>query len=131
MSPVERLIRTGYKGKRGSRRGKKGQRLPITAHIRRGEELVTLIAARWEVEEPAQWRLKHVQWVLKHGLADRAPATRYCYWCTARLIMATLGRFEDWKPRLGGPWQTPKGQVPDPGRHPGGRPPNLPRYRRR
>lgn len=110
-------------------RAQPGTRRAIRAHIRRAVALAVMIRERWPaIEYPEQWRAKHVRWALEHGLSDRSrsPGTRYNYYRCARVVAAQLGKWQDWQPHLRGPWQRPDGQLPDPERHAGGRPPKLP-----
>lgn len=106
-------------------RAQPGSDSAVEGHIRRGEQLASIIQARFpSVQRPQQWRAKHVRWALSEGLADRAPGTRYHFWRTARVIGAALSRWEGWQRHLNGPWTHPTG-APGPGRHAGGRPPKL------
>lgn len=84
-------------------------------HCARLETIADLIEARWHIRNPYHWRLKHLRWVLDHGLDGRSIATKTDYFYTITKIAQTRGRLDAWKPRLRGPW------VPRP-RNPGGRP---------
>ena len=113
--PMQRILARAQPGSRGG----------VAQHIARGETLRQLIAARWGIDRMEQWQAKHLRWAIERGLADRAPATQYSYWRTARVVAAALGRWPSWEPHLRGPWTSPTGTPtrPDPGR--GGRPPKL------
>ncbi|WP_022949779.1 hypothetical protein [Methylohalobius crimeensis] len=99
MSHIRRLLERAQPGSRGG----------VERHIRRGEQLRTLIESRYGVTHPRQWRAKHLRWALEHGLADLAPGTRYHYWRTARACAAALGEWPDWEPHLRGSWTRPDG----------------------
>ena len=115
MSAIRRVLHRAQPGSRGG----------VEAHIRRAERLAALIADRWQIQRPEQWRAKHLRWALEHGpgIADAAPATRYHYYWAGRAVAAALGRWPDWEPHLRGPWQTPDGRVSS--RDQGGRPARL------
>ncbi len=103
MSAVRRLLERAQPGSAGG----------IEQHIRRGERLVALIAERWGIERPEQWRAKHVRWALERGLAELSPASRYHYYRSARVMAAALGRWPAWQVSLRGPWTRPSGsQAP-------------------
>lgn len=108
---IEILLRRAQPGKTGG----------VLAHIRRGRRIATLIETRWGVREPYQWRAKHLQWVLKAGVAHLSSASRYDYWRTCRVIAAALGHWPDWEPHLRGCWTRPGTPGLNPGA-PGGRP---------
>ena len=115
MSAIHRLLERAQPGSHGG----------VAQHIRRGEILRQRIAERWHLGRPEQWRLKHVRWVLEHGLPDVGPATRYHYYRTVRVIAAVLGHWPDWEPHLRGSWTTPTGTGPRASAERGGRPPKL------
>ena len=112
MSAIRRLIDRAQPGPRSS----------VAEHVRRGERLQAMIAKRWGIESPHQWRCKHARWVLEVGLSDRAPATRYHHYRTLRVLAAAMGRWPAWEPHLRGPWMRPDGRT---GAHGTGRPAHL------
>jgi hypothetical protein len=105
------------------RRSLPGSGRAVRDHIRRGDQIVQVIEARWGVDHPHQWKMKHVRWYLDVGTAELATSTRYDHWRTVRALLASMGRLRDWEPRLRGPWCHRSGQA---GRGAGGRPPKLP-----
>lgn len=109
-------------------RAQPGKTSGVQAHIRRGRRIATLIETRWGIQEPYQWRAKHLQWVLKVSFSDLAQSSQYDYWRTACVLAAALGHWPDWEPHLRGPWTRPKPPGPCPGA-PGGRPRKLARPR--
>ena len=116
MNPMRRILGRAQPGSRGG----------LAQHIARGEALRRLIEERFRVSRPEGWQAKHMRWALERALADLAPATRYSYWRTARVVAAALGRWPDWEPHLRGPWTTPEpASTPRPARGAGGRPPKL------
>lgn len=108
------------------RRAQPGATSGIQAHIKRATRMQTLIAERFGVSEPHQFKAKHLRWVLEHRTAALAPSSRYDYWRTARALAAILGHWPDWEPHLRGPWISPQ-RGRRPAGHPGGRPPKLAR----
>lgn len=120
MSAIRRLLARSQPGSAGG----------IEQHIRRGERLAAVIAARWGIQRPEQWRAKHLRWAVERGLAELSSASRYHYYRTARVLAATLGRWPAWEAALRGPWTHPSGILPptavDRGAR-GGRPPKLAR----
>lgn len=112
--PMQRILARAQPGSRGG----------VAQHIARGETLRQLIAARWGIDRMEQWQAKHLRWAIERGLADRAPATQYSYWRTARVVAAALGRWPSWEPHLRGPWNSPTG-TPGTAKARGGRPPKL------
>lgn len=110
------------------RRAQPGKSSGVQSHIRRGRRIATLIENRWGIREPYQWKAKHLQWLLKAGVAELSPASQYDYYRTACVLAAALGRWPDWEPHLRGPWMRPKAPGPNPG-GPGGRPRKLARPR--
>lgn len=116
------------------RRAQPGSRRSVQQHIRRAQRLHDLIAERFDVREPYQYRAKHLRYALEQGTTGLAPATRYDYWRTARVIAAALGKWPDWEPYLRGSWTAPRVDVEDTEtararRAMGGRPPKLARFR--
>lgn len=104
-----------------------GSHQAVWGHIRRSERLAALIMSRWPaITQPQQWQVKHVRWALEHGLADRAPATRYHYYRTARVLATAMNRWADWAAYLNGPWCHLDGRSDSKPRGPGGRPPKRP-----
>jgi hypothetical protein len=115
MSEMRRLLERAQPGSRGG----------VSRHIERGEVMRELIAGQYPgIVRPEQWRAKHLRWVLEGGLSDRALATQYDYWRSARVIAAALGRWGDWEPHLRGPWCRPDGSGETPAGA-GGRPAKL------
>lgn len=106
------------------RRSLPGARRSVDAHVRRGQRSALLIFRRWQVG-PYQWQCKHIRWVLDHGLADLAPASRYDHWRSLEKAIAALGRRDDWLPQLRGTWLRPSGLDSGP-RQATGRQLNLP-----
>ncbi|MEA3638414.1 MAG: hypothetical protein VBE63_00550 [Lamprobacter sp.] len=118
MSAIRRLLERAQPGSAGG----------IAQHIRRGERLASLIHARWQIQRPEQWRVKHLHWVLERGLTELSPASRYHYYRTARVLAATLGHWPDWEVALRGAWTHPAGLRKPKTRDAaarGGRPPKL------
>lgn len=117
------------------RRAQPGSHRSVEQHIRRAQRLHDLIAERFGIREPYQYRAKHLRYALERGTAGLAPATRYDYWRTARVIAATLGKWSDWEPYLRGPWTMPRihaesARQGDGRSSVGGRPPKLARASR-
>lgn len=105
------------------RRALPGSSRAVRDHIRRGEQIAAAIEARWGVDHPHRWQMKHVRWYLDAGTVNLSAATRYDHWRTIRALIAVMGRLDDWGPRLRGPWFYKSGQK---GRGVAGRPPKLP-----
>ncbi|GHB15762.1 hypothetical protein [Modicisalibacter luteus] len=103
------------------KRAQPGKNSGVRTHIRRGERVAVLVEKRFGIREPYQWRAKHLQWVLKAGVAHLSAASRYDYWRTCRVLAAALGHWPDWEPHLRGSWTRPGPPGPNPGA-PGGRP---------
>lgn len=101
-----------------------GSKVTRRGHRRRLQQVRELILHRFGIHEHWKWKLKHLRWVLEHGLANRSPLTRYDYWLSVRLYAASRQKLKDWEPQLRGPWQNRSGENRAPGA--GGRPPNLP-----
>jgi len=112
MSEIRRILDRAQPGARSS----------VREHIKRGERIQALIAERWGIENPRQWKAKHLRWALEVGLADHSARTRYHYWRTARALAAAMGRWPAWEPYLRGPWVRPSGEI---GPLETGRPPRL------
>ena len=93
-----------------------GSKSSISGHIERGERIAHVIQLRFSISEPRQWQAKHLRWVLERWASEKSEATRYDYWRTARALSAALGKWQDWRPHLDGPWCR-KGS--------GGRPPKI------
>ncbi|WP_295402223.1 hypothetical protein [uncultured Thiocystis sp.] len=116
------------------RRAQPGTKSGVQGHLKRAIRMQTLIAERFGIREPYQFKAKHLRWVLEHGTAELAPSSRYDYWRTARALAAILGHWPDWEPHLRGSWISPRPDLPrdtqptTPSR--GGRPPKLARVRR-
>lgn len=106
------------------RRVAKGAASTVKAHERRGGEIFHLILRRFRVRCHKQWKVKHLRWVLEHGLANKAPATRYDYWRTVEIYVAGRGLLDNWGKHLVGTWQRKDGRLPD-GNPRGGRPRRL------
>ncbi|HLD67513.1 MAG TPA: hypothetical protein VJA19_15890 [Pseudomonas sp.] len=58
------------------------------------------IQKNFDLNTPWNWQLKHVRWLLERHLQDQAPATRYYYQLTVRLILRRLGKERDWQGQL-------------------------------
>lgn len=116
------------------RRAQPGAISGVRGHIKRATRMQALIAERFGIHEPYQFKAKHLRWILEHPTAALAPSSRYDYWRTARALAAILGHWSDWEPHLRGPWVSPQADVsrntqPTPSSR-GGRPPKLARIRR-
>ncbi|WP_430691766.1 hypothetical protein [Pseudomonas fluorescens] len=59
-------------------------------HIRQAKAIRAEIAGRWQRETPWGWQRKHLDWFLKHFLAEHNDATRYYYLLTVRLLARRL-----------------------------------------
>lgn len=59
-------------------------------HLRQAKVIQAAIEERWQRETPWVWKRKHLDWFLKHCLAQRSANTRYYYLLTARLITQRL-----------------------------------------
>lgn len=101
-----------------------GSKVTRQGHSRRLQQIREMILRRFGIHKHQQWKLKHLRWVLEHGLAQRSPATRYDYWLSVRLYAASRQRLKDWEHQLHGPWQNRSGENRCPAV--GGRIPNLP-----
>ena len=115
MSAIQRLLARAQPGSSGG----------VAQHIRRGERLAELIAERWGVTRPEQWRPKYLRWALERGIGGLSPASQYHYYRTVRVIAAALGHWPDWAPHLRGPWITPGCGVTTLALTKGGRPSKL------
>lgn len=106
------------------RRAQPGSSTAVKSHIARARQISAAIETRWGTghAHPHHWRLKHVRWYLQEECRDLAAATRYDHWRTLRALLAALGRWQAWAPRLKGPWCYRTGR---PGSGPGGRPAKL------
>lgn len=86
--------------------------LPGSAAVVRTEcDRATWIAGdiwrRWRVG-PWQWKQKHVRWYLECRAANYSNWTRYRYWLTIQRLLQRMGKLENWRSGLVGPWLTPK-----------------------
>ena len=61
-----------------------------------------VIQNNFDLNNPWNWQLKHVRWFLERHLQGQAPATRYYYQLTVRLIVRRLGKERDWYGHLRG-----------------------------
>lgn len=116
------------------RRAQPGSHRSVQQHIRRAQRLHDLIAERFGVHEPYQYRAKHLRYALELGTAGLAPSSRYDYYRTARALAAIVGHWPDWEPHLRGPWTSPHGRAPRKTgalKSIGGRPPKLANHIRR
>lgn len=106
------------------RRAQPGTPSAVKGHIARARQISAAIGSQWGAgnAHPYRWRLKHVRWYLQEGCRDLSPATQYDHWRTVRVVVAALGKWRDWEPRLRGPWCHRTGK---PGDGPGGRPPKM------
>lgn len=106
MSSVEKLLI----------KAQPGCKVTIREHIERGERILQAIQARFpEVKNVHGLRAKHARWVLHVWCTSQghSPTTRYHYFRTIRAIAAALGRWDDWKPYVNGPWvRTGQGRQP-------------------
>jgi len=59
-------------------------------HLRQAKLIQAEISERWRLETPWAWQKKHVNWFVKHRLAERCATTRYYYLLTVRLIALRL-----------------------------------------
>ena len=110
MSDVEKLLIKAHPG----------CKVTIKEHIKRGKRIISAIQARFpEVKNVYGLKAKHARWLLKEWCLAQghSETTRYHYFRTIRAIAAALGKWEDWKPYVNGPWVR-QGQ---------GRPPKLAR----
>ena len=106
MSDIEKLLIKAQPGRMAT----------IREHIERGERIMKAIQARFpEVKNVYGLKAKHARWLLQAWCRDDSDTTRYHYFRTIRVIAAALGKWENWKPYVNGPWVKP-GQ---------GRPPKL------
>ena len=112
QQPRDLLVRTLP----GSRRG------TIRAHVARAERIGAAIFQKFHVG-PYQAQIKHLRWYLETQTKHLTTSTRYRHWLTVRAIASALGKLNDWKKRLQGPWIRPEGK---PGRLQPGRPAKLP-----
>ena len=87
----------------GSRRG------TVAAHLARTERVADAIWRRWQVG-PYRWQLKHLRWYLVTQTDALSDSTRYRHWLTVRALVDSLGRGDEWLPRLHGPWLRPTGE---------------------
>lgn len=106
------------------KRAQPGKNSGVRAHIKRGQRIASKIEERWKINEPYQWKAKHLQWFLKAETAALSPATRYDYYRTVCVLAAAMGHWPAWEPYLRGSWTRPKQLGPRPGA-PGGRPRKL------
>lgn len=102
------------------RRAQPGTARALKRHINRGERIRALIETRWGRNHPNGWKAKHVRWYLETQTEGLANSTRYEHWLTVEVILAAIGRLEDWEPLLKGTWCHKTGRA---GKGPGGRPP--------
>ena len=63
-------------------------------HLHQAKSIQTVIAERWQLDNPRAWQRKHLAWFLVHHLSQRAESTRYYYLLTLQLIAKRLGK--DW-----------------------------------
>lgn len=91
------------------RRALPGTRKTVDLHIRRVQRMATQIWKRFPGVGPYQWQVKHLRWVLEHGLCDLSNPSRYDYWRSLHKAVVALGRADDWAPLLRGPWLRPNG----------------------
>ena len=84
------------------------------------QRIAAAIFRRWHVG-PYAWRLKHVQWFLRHGCAELSGHSRYQLWLVLRCMLGEERR-RHWMHGLQGPWLRPTGQGGPLGR---GRRPRL------
>lgn len=61
-------------------------------HLHQAKVIQTSISGRWKLHIPWTWQRKHLGWFLNHRLSNRAEATRYYYFLTAKLIAQRLGK---------------------------------------
>ena len=106
------------------RRAQPGSTSAVKAHIKRAEQISDELALRWGAQHrhPHHWKLKHIRWYLQVGCSELSAATQYDHWRTVRVVLAAIGRWPTWEPRLRGPWCHRTGR---PGDGAGGRPVKL------
>lgn len=105
------------------RRSLPGARRSVDVHVRRVRRMAILIWMRFQIGV-YRWQVKNVRWVLEHGLSHLSPASRYDHWRSVEKAIVALGRENDWRPLLRGPWLRPTGDASP--RKATGRPPRLP-----
>lgn len=88
------------------RRRHRGSRSAVTAECDRAARITSDIWKRWQVG-PWRWQQKHVRWYLEHCTDTYSDWTRYRYWLTITRILKAIGRLDDWRAGLGGPWTAP------------------------
>jgi len=86
------------------KRSTPGAPTSVNDHIERGERIARAIQEHFAIAEPAQWRAKHLRWVLDRWTDQFSLNTRYDYWRTARVLASALDRWPDWEPHLRGSW---------------------------
>lgn len=89
----------------------------LTGIVYRCNVISLHIKERFGVDEPYQYKVKHLRWFLENKAMKMSPATRLDYGRTVRSLAAALGHWQDWQIHLRGPWLL-EGK---------GRPPKLPR----
>lgn len=99
---VELLARKQFKGT---------AKATFRRRIPRAGAIAQLIWIRWNVGI-YRWQLKHVRWLLMHGLATQSLETRYQYWLCVRSLLQIVGK-ERWLPSLRGSWCWPTEQDRD------------------
>lgn len=79
----------------------------VSAECDRAATAAAIIWRQWKVG-PRRWRCKHVRWFLEHHTGSYSPWTRYRYWLTVERLLRLIGKRNDWRMQLNGPWCSPK-----------------------
>lgn len=86
------------------KRSRPGHSVAVRRECQRAAAVAGVIWTRWHVG-PWQWQCKHVRWFLEHHLNQYQGWTRYRYWLTIERLLCAVGKLEDWRVHLKGPWR--------------------------
>lgn len=61
-------------------------------HVRQAKLIHEAISKRWHLDNPWNWKRKHLLWFIEHHKKNKAEVTRYRYKLTINLIAERLGK---------------------------------------
>ena len=111
MSAPRNVQDAGQAARQLLKRSLPGSTRAVRTECDRSSQIARDIWHRWHVG-PWQWKQKHVKWYLECRSVKSSRWTRYRYWLMVQRLLHAMGKLENWRPALRGPWTSPERGEP-------------------
>ena len=61
-------------------------------HLRQARTIQSAISKRWIIDNPWNWKRKHLVWFLNYYTSANAPTTRYYYLLSVKILVLRLDK---------------------------------------